>query len=86
MNLIDGPDLDVKEVAETLFLIANGSSRETLLKYKLNIDSLKNFFKFIESAEEITEKEKCMPAFTIPHPSRNATIDNRNFAFSAPFT
>ena len=85
LNIIKPPEVEPTEVVESLFCMANGATKETIMKKRVSGKSLELFFEFIENAIVVTDKNKCMPAFDIPHPSRNATIDNRNFAFSNAF-
>ena len=85
LNIINPPEVAPAEIVESLFIMADGATKETIMKRQLSAKSLALFFEFIENACVITEKNKCMPAFSIPCPSRNSTIDNRNFAFSNAF-
>ena len=58
LNQIDSPDIDPAEIAESLFVMADGATKETMLKMIVSGTSIQQFFEFISIANKVTEEKK----------------------------
>ena len=81
-NLCDINDIDPVTITESLFLLSDAASKETIIKGSFDNEMVQRFFNFLDEAAAITEKYGCLPDLTVPNSTRNASIDNRIFGYA----
>ena len=80
--MCDINDIDPVTITESLFLLSDAASKETIIKGSFDNEMVQRFFNFLDEAAAITEKYGCLPDLTVPNSTRNASIDNRIFGYA----
>ena len=78
----DIPDINPAIVTDSLFILADAATDDTVFGTTFDAEMVNLLFEFIGDAADKTEKNKCMPDLTPPISVRNSSIDNRNFGYA----